>query len=141
MSRTLARERAFQLIYELEVQQVPVSEQVDWHFQLEPCNNKDEEAYIRSTVIGTYEYIEQIDEQIETHAHNWKKTRISKVNLAILRLAIYEIMFSEQIPDEVAANEAVELSKRYGEDNSTSFINGILSSVIRVQKERSNDGK
>lgn len=140
MSRTLARERAFQLIYELEIQQIPVVKQVDWHFELEPCKNGDEESYIRDTVIGVFNHIEEVDAQIEAHSRNWKKNRISKVNLAILRLAIFEILFSDQVPDEVAANEAVELSKRFGDDSSA-FINGILSSVIRTAKENIHAGE
>lgn len=140
MSRTLARERAFQLIYELEVQQVSVAEQLEWHFELEPCKNSDEETYIRDTVSGVFAHLEKVDEQIEKHARNWKKNRISKVDLAILRLAIFEILFSMQVPAEVAANEAVELSKRYADDSS-SFVNGILSSVIREKKENGNVGE
>lgn len=140
MSRTLARERAFQLTYELEVQQVSVAEQLDWHFELEPCKNEEEERYIRNTVSGIFEHIDRIDEQIENYSRNWKKNRISKVDLAILRLAIFEILFSEQIPEEVAVNEAVELSKRYA-DNSSSFVNGVLSSVIQNCKEKANDGE
>lgn len=140
MSRTLARERAFQLTYELEIQQVPVAEQLDWHFVLEPCKNEDEECYIRTTVTGIFENVEEIDRQIESYSKNWKKNRISKVDLAILRLAIYEILFSKQVPDEVAINEAVELTKRYA-DNSSSFVNGILSSVVQGIKEKTDDGE
>ena len=140
MSRTLARERAFQLTYELEIQQVPVAEQLDWHFTLEPCKNEDEEGYIRATVSGIFENLEDIDKQIESYSKNWKKNRIAKVDLAILRLAIYEILYSKQVPDEVAINEAVELTKRYA-DNSASFVNGILSSVVQGFKEKSDDGE
>ncbi len=140
MSRTLARERAFQLTYELEIQQVSVGEQLDWHFTLEPCKDVDEEAYIRTTVSGIFDHLEEIDGTIERYSRNWKKNRISKVDLAILRLSIFEILFSEQVPNEVAVNEAVELSKRYA-DNSASFVNGILSSVMQEVKEKVDDGE
>ncbi len=139
MSRTLARERAFQMIYELEIQEVLPEEQVAWHFELEPCKNDDERAYIRDTVLGVFEHLELLDGQIEKHSKNWKISRISKVDLAILRLAVFEILLLADVPDEVAANEAVELAKRYA-DGSSAFVNGILSSVIR-EKEQEHDGE
>ena len=139
MSRTLARERAFQLIYELEIQEVSPEQQVDWHFEIEPYKSEDERNYIRSTVLGVFENLELLDGRIEKHSKNWKISRISKVDLAILRLAVFEILLLPEVPDEVAANEAVELSKRYAE-GSSAFVNGILSSIIR-EKEQEHDGE
>ena len=74
---------------------------------------------------------QKIDEDIKTNLkENWKIGRISKVNLSILKLAIYEIKYT-QVPFKVAINEAVELAKKYGDENSKTFVNGILASIVK----------
>ena len=77
---------------------------------------------------------ETIDEKIKSHLKDWDFSRINKIDLAILRLAIYEICFAEDIPCKVSVNEAVELSKAFGEDSSSSFVNGILAEIITEEK-------
>lgn len=75
-----------------------------------------------------------IDEKIKAHLKDWDFNRINKIDLAILRLAIYEICFVDDIPCKVSINEAVELSKAFGEDSSSSFVNGILAEIIKENK-------
>ncbi len=75
-----------------------------------------------------------IDEKIKSHLKDWDFNRINKIDLAILRLAIYEICFVDDIPCKVSVNEAVELSKAFGEDSSSSFVNGILAEIIKENK-------
>ena len=82
----------------------------------------------------TYEQLEQIDNVIEKYAIGWKKQRLSKVTLSVLRLAICEILFVDSVPFSVSANEAVELAKKYATAEDASFINGILGSFIRSEK-------
>ena len=80
---------------------------------------------------NTYDKKEEIDAVIEKYLKGWKIGRLPKVNLAVLRLAVYEIMFEESVPDSAAVNEAVELAKKYSGDDDYSFINGVLGSFLR----------
>ncbi|MBO4592129.1 MAG: transcription antitermination factor NusB [Eubacterium sp.] len=89
-----------------------------------------DETYINKKVRNIEEKLDQIDESIEKHASGWKVNRIGKTELAILRVAVYEIMFDDDIPGKVAVNEAIELAKEYSDDKSASFINGVLSGFI-----------
>lgn len=133
MNRSLMRENAFKLIYSLEIQKQENSEeQIELYF--ESNNIVDEEArkYIRDVIFGIKRNIEDILKNIEENLKDgWKLSRISKMDLSVLKLAIYEIKYNE-IPYKVAINEAVELAKKYGEDKSKNFVNGILASVVRT---------
>ena len=84
---------------------------------------------------GILEHKTEIDEAINTYAEGWSVERIAKVDIAILRLAVYEILFAEDIPNRVAVNEAVELAKEFSSDKSPSFINGILGKVVLNSEE------
>lgn len=89
------------------------------------------DKYITSTYAGVVDKLPEIDPLIAEASHNWHFDRISRVAQAILRLAAYEILFIEDIPPKVSVNEAVELAKKYDEDKSYTFINGILGNIIR----------
>ena len=132
MNRSAIRENAFKLIYSLEIQKAEnMQEQIELFF--ESNNIKDEEAkiYIKKVVLGINENEEKVLEDIEKNLKDeWKLNRISKMDLSILKLAIYEIKYNE-IPYKVAINEAVELAKKYGEDKSKNFVNGILASIVK----------
>ena len=84
---------------------------------------------------NTIEKIEELDQLIEKHATRWKKNRISKVSLAVLRLALYEMKFEESIPESVSINEAVELAKKFGGEEDSSFVNGVLGAISRGSEE------
>jgi len=130
MNRTLMRENAFKLIYSLEIQKVEdIQDQIELYF--ESNNIKDQEAknYIEDAITGIEKHQEEILKDIEMNLKDdWKLSRISKMDLAILKLAIYEIKFSD-VPYKVSINEAVELAKKYGEDKSKNFVNGVLASI------------
>ena len=132
MNRSDMREHAFKLIYSLEIQKVDnIQEQVDLYF--ESNNIKDEEAkkYITDAILGIEKNKAEILSDIEKNLkEEWKLNRISKMDLSVLKLAIYEIKFSE-VPYKVSINEAVELAKKYGEDKSKKFVNGILASIVK----------
>lgn len=139
MSRTLAREDAFKLIFEMIVSENDVDdiisylcETVDKENDMWAQKNISEEnlCYIKGVVHGVKDNISQIDDLIKSKLNKWTIDRISKINLAILRLSVYEIVFNESIPDKVAVNEAVELAKKYGGEESRSFINGVLGNII-----------
>ena len=132
MNRSEIREEAFKLIYSLEIQKKePIEEQIELYIQSNGINNKKAIEYIEDAVNGIEKNKEVITEKIEKNLkQDWKIDRISKVNLAILKLAIYEIKYKD-IPFKVVINEAVELAKKYGEDNSKNFVNGILASIVK----------
>ena len=132
MNRTLMRENAFKLIYSLEIQKVEdIQDQIELYF--ESNNIKDQEAknYIEDAITGIEKHQEEILKDIEMNLKDdWKLSRISKMDLAILKLEIYEIKFSD-VPYKVSINEAVELAKKYGEDKSKNFVNGVLASIVK----------
>ena len=132
MNITLMRENAFKLIYSLEIQKVEdIQDQIELYF--ESNNIKDQEAknYIEDAITGIEKHQEEILKDIEMNLKDdWKLSRISKMDLAILKLAIYEIKFSD-VPYKVSINEAVELAKKYGEDKSKNFVNGVLASIVK----------
>lgn len=131
MNRTAMRESAFKLIYSLEIQkQDNLKEQIDVYFESENIENKDAKEYIEDAVLGIENHKEEILGLIEKNLKSdWKIDRISKIDLSILKLAIYEIQYKD-IPFKVVINEAVELAKKYGEDSSKNFVNGILASIV-----------
>ena len=134
MSRTKMREFAFKLIYSLEVQNTyNLEEQIDLYIQE---NEIQEEMadYIKDTVFGIKENLTDIEEIIKKCiTEKWTIDRISKINISILKLAIYELKYKD-IPFKVVINEAVELAKKYGEDSSSKFINGALATAVKQLK-------
>ena len=132
MNRTTIREKAFKLIYSLEIQKYDsLEEQIELYFESENIENKEAREYIKDAVIGIEKNKAEILKYIEKNLKSdWKLERISKIDLTILKLAIYEIKYKE-IPFKVAINEAVELAKKYGEDSSKNFVNGILASIVK----------
>lgn len=136
MNRSEIREQAFKLIYSLEIQkQENLEEQVELYIESNNIKRKDAIEYIKDAILGIENNKVEIIQNIEKNLKSdWKIERISKMDLSILKLAIYEIKYKE-IPFKVVINEAVELAKKYGEDNSKNFVNGILASVVKEQKE------
>lgn len=134
MDRSAIRELAFKLIYSLEIQKVTdYDEQIELYMEANDITNNKAKEYITDAVNGINKNIEDINKKIEKNLKSdWKLERISKIDLSILRLAIYEIIYKE-VPFKVAINEAVELAKKYGEDQSKKFVNGILASVVKEE--------
>ena len=132
MNRSSIRENAFKLIYSLEIQEVEnLEEQIELFFESNSIKEENAKKYITDVIIGIDKYKEEILKNIEQNLKaEWKLNRISKMDLSILKLAIYEIKYNE-IPYKVAINEAVELAKKYGEDKSKNFVNGILASIVK----------
>ena len=132
MNRSEIREQAFKLIYSLEIQKKePLEEQIELYIEANEITNKNAVEYIKDAVLGIEQNKEEIVQKIEKNLKSeWKIDRISKVDLAILKLAIYEIKYKD-IPFKVVINEAVELAKKYGEDSSKNFVNGILASIVK----------
>ncbi|MCX8075383.1 MAG: transcription antitermination factor NusB [Clostridia bacterium] len=129
MGRKKARDNAFKCVYQFDFQgSENLSEILDFCYE-ENENDEEEKEYIIRIVEGVKQNLEKIDEIILSKLKNWNMSRISKVDLGILRLATYELLYTD-IPVKVAVNEAVELAKEYGNDDSYTFVNGVLAKVI-----------
>lgn len=129
MTRREIREQIFQMLFRIEFYETQeLSEQLKYEIEEEQKANLDE-IYIQNKINKISEKVTEIDEMINEVAKGWKTTRMGKVDLTILRLAVYEIRFEEDIPTGVAINEAVELAKKYGTDDSPSFVNGVLAKI------------
>lgn len=131
MGRRASRETAMKLLYQLEIQKEDREIQINNAFEENDIPEADKE-YILDVINGVFNNVSYIDSIVEKHSKGWKISRISRVDLSILRLSIYEIIFRDDIPYSVSINEAVELAKRYSGEDSGSFINGILSKVSKV---------
>jgi N utilization substance protein B len=136
MSRKSAREEAMKLVYQMSMNNSESSEVLENFYENhEETVTEEEKEYIENCVSGIKNKLGQIDEYIEKYSKGWKINRISKVDLAIMRLAIYEMLERKDVPNAVAVNEAIELAKKYSGEKSSNFINGILGNVIRVMDE------
>ena len=133
MSRNSARDSAFKIIY-----QVPFHGENDVALTMENYSQSEEYAlltskdieYVRTCVDGCFENLADIDAKVSASLKNWTIERLSRVNLAILRLSISEMSYAD-VPYQVSINEAVELAKKYSDDDAPAFINGVLADVIR----------
>lgn len=131
MNRSKSRELAFKLLYQIEIQKEIDEKVVELFFENSEVYDPDAREYVKEIAYGVEKEKEKILEEIEKNIKkDWQIERISKINLVLLKLAIYEILYTK-IPYKVAINEAIELAKKYGEDSSHSFINGILASVVK----------
>lgn len=137
MSRRVARKNAFFLLFQMDFNLDEEYEQVKEIFfaeQEEPVDENDRD-FILDEVEGTRANIAEIDELIGSVAKGWQTDRMSKVDLAILRLAVYELQFGGETPVGVCINEAVELAKKFSSDEAPAFINGILGKVAANKAE------
>ena len=128
MTRKQAREEAFILIFEKNFSDSTVEEILEIAAEV---RDLEPDEYIKEVFSGVFSNLEFIDNIISETAVGWKIGRISKTALSLLRLAIYEIKFMDSIPESVSINEAVELCKKYATKEDSSFINGILSTVVK----------
>ena len=132
MVRSELREHIFKMLFQIEfndAQDMP--ERLKNYFELlEDAADKDRE-YIQKKYEAVIAKMPEIDSLLNENAKGWKTTRMNKVDLSVLRLAVYEMKWDEDIPEGVAINEAVELAKRFGGENSGSFVNGILGKLAK----------
>lgn len=132
MTRSEMREHVFKLIFRVPFHDKnELREQIDYYFDdLTDVNEKDYE-YIKNKAILVCELSDELDEKINLVSEGWPVDRIGKAELAIMRLAVYEMLYDDDIPVNVAINEAVELAKSYGsDDNAASFVNGVLAKLV-----------
>ncbi|MGH4120026.1 transcription antitermination factor NusB [Clostridium sp.] len=131
MNRRKSREIAMKLLFEMSINKEKYEDIIENFKEHTDVDLEDVDmSYITKALAGVNENITEIDKNIEKHLIKWKLNRLSKMNLAILRISTYEILFEEEIPGKVSVNEGIELAKKYGEDSSPAFINGILAKMI-----------
>ena len=132
MNRVKSREYLLQLAYQMEITSETALETFNSFMENEDISKDDLDlAYIKSGLLGIEENKEKLDSLKESQLVKWKLNRISKVNLSILRISTYEILFAEDVPGKVSINEAIELCKKYSDNKSVSFINGVLDKVYK----------
>ena len=136
MNISSMREMAFQCIYSLEVQKQKMSEHyIDLFIESEGITDKNAQNYVKTIAMGVANHEEEIESFIASNLKkDWNINRISKIDLSLLKLAIYEIQY-KKLEYKIVINEAVELAKKYGEENSANFINGVLASVVKELEE------
>ncbi len=128
MSRRELREQIFKLLFRVEFNSPEdMPEQEKLFFEDEEAAQEKDAEYIADKYGKIERKLPEIDALINEKAEGWDTTRMSKVDLTILRLAVYEILFDETVPTGVAINEAVELAKKFGQDASSGFVNGVLA--------------
>ncbi len=126
--RSQARETALKVLYQLDITKDPLQEGLENFFRHHriPVNSQ---PFIRTLVEGTIQRLAEIDSLLAKHATNWAVNRMAIVDRNILRLGVFELVFGQETPPKVAINEAVELAKRFGTNDSGKFVNGVLDSI------------
>ena len=124
------RELIFKMVFRVEFHdEEEIPQQLRLFMDTLESASDEERTYIEHKVQEILAHLDEIDAIIDSSAQNWKTSRMAKVELTLIRLAVYEIRFDDDIPTGVAINEAVELAKAYGEENSASFVNGVLARI------------
>ena len=131
MSRRLARETALQVLFQRDLVKEPLtSAEAVQHWAVEFEVPESSKAFAQELVDGTIAHQEEIDQKIASFAQEWTINRMAKVDRNVMRLAAYEVLFRPDIPGRVSLNEAIELAKRFGGEESAKFVNGILDRIV-----------
>ncbi|KAA8502563.1 transcription antitermination factor NusB [Mediterraneibacter catenae] len=134
MTRSELREHVFKMLFQIEFNEAAdMPEHLQYYFEtIDNVKEKDRE-YIQKKYQAVSSHVEEIDKLLNEAAKGWRTSRMNKVDLTILRLAVYEMKWDEDVPEGVAINEAVELAKRFGGDGSSSFVNGVLGRLAKQE--------
>lgn len=130
MSRRVARELAFQVLFQVDLGRIPWKDAVDRALAENDLSQRSK-VFLEETVRETVRNLPQLDETLSKLSTEWPLRRMANTDRNILRLAVYELLYRRDIPIEVTVNEAVELAKRYGEEESGRFVNGLLGNLIK----------
>ena len=142
MNRRELRTHIFELLFRVEFNdREEMPEQMRLFFESLPELSPEDQAYMEEKYERIMEKLPEIDRLLGETAEGWKVSRMGKADLAILRLAVYEMEFDEDVPVGVAVNEAVELSKRFGGDGSPAFVNGVLGKIGKQEEKKSADSE
>ena len=130
MNRKLSREKTMELLFSMSLTKESAIDTIDNFVENYEDDIKEiDMQYLRTVLVGIETKKEELDKVIEANLNKWKLDRISKVNLSILRIAAYEILFDEEIPKAVTINEALEITRKYSDEKSVSFVNGVLDKI------------
>ncbi|MDD5424417.1 MAG: transcription antitermination factor NusB [Candidatus Omnitrophica bacterium] len=135
--RTQARECALQILYQADLRK-ETAEKLFLDYWRDSDAGSEVSDFASSLVLGTLKNIKKIDDTITGYASNWKLSRMAVIDRNVLRLATYELLFCDDIPQKVSINEAVDLAKKFGDMESGKFVNGILD---KISKEETKSGK
>jgi transcription antitermination protein NusB len=124
MKRRTAREKALQALYQVDIVGAEVEDAME-----SALNGVESDSYFEALVTGVIEKREQLDELIRTNLENWTLERLANIDRNLLRIAAYEMIHSEDVPVSVAMDEAIEIAKKFGDDQSSSFVNAVLSKI------------
>lgn len=138
MTRHESRQEAFCLLFEKTFTDMDIDEIIQGATETRELSVND---FTLQLAKGTVEHLDEIDALIESKLKNWKLSRISKVSLSILRMAVYELKYLADVPSSVAINEAVELAKQYASEDNYSFVNGVLGNVAKELDAENQTGK
>ncbi len=137
--RRLSRIKAFQFLYGLEFAEIQDAQRLENNYKNFPTQEGDEEniceGFTWELILGVWQNSKELDFIIQQYSKKWRLDRVGKVELCLLRLALFEMKFRDDIPDKVAINEALELNKIFGEERSQAFINGILDNYSKSKNE------
>lgn len=133
MKRTYIRENIFKILFRVEFHDLDeLEQQIDFYFESLDCEvSAEDKKYIKDKTMAIAAKTEELDGIIDEYSEGWPASRLGKAELTIMRLAVYEIKDDEDIPVNVAINEAIELAKKYGADSAPSFVNGVLAKIIK----------
>jgi len=132
MKRRKAREYALQVLFQLDIRKEKPTATVLKHFWAEYNPDEEVKAFAEEIVKGTFKHLVKINDLIHQCAKNWSLDRMAVVDRNVLRMAAYEILYRMDIPTSVTINEAIEIAKKFGTDESGAFVNGILDRVARL---------
>ena len=130
MSRRRSRQLILQILYRDEFHSDSAKKNVDFFIKHKNLSETDS-RFVFEILEGIQKHKTDIDETIKKYSVNWRQERISLVDLNVMRIAVFEILFYPDVPDKVAVNEALELAKNFGEKKSVSFVNGILDQILK----------
>lgn len=133
MNRKSARENAFILVFEKNFRDEPLTSIIEDAIE---ARNFEYDDYVEKVFCGIFDNLSEIDAKITENLRGWKLTRISKVSLSLMRIAVYEMLYMDDIPHSVSINEAVTLAKKYSTQDDSSFINGVLGSISKTVESR-----
>lgn len=130
MGRKLARESSMTLLYQMELLQDFDIKKIDSFYESNNFSDA-EKTYISEVTVGVLNNIKEIDQYIKNNMDSWSIDRLAKIDLSILRISVYEILYRDDIPNQVSINEAIESAKKYSTEESSKFINGILGGAVK----------
>ena len=133
--RTQARECVLKILYQIDVSGCPLDDALASVWDL--CSVTEEvKAFAERVACGTYEHLEEIDRKIASYSENWQVSRMAVVDRNILRFSVYELLFMDDIPPKVTINEAVNIAKKYSQEEAGKFVNGVLDKIHHTEAEK-----